>query len=195
MVPLKRWWDLDLNTALKEFQEFLDTAQKINLKMEEAQPINLELNQFPIFYLPDWPDKVPSLKVHLGLKRSWFLEKKPEMNLYRLRKKVIAIVIIITAIKNKGNIKVRCINPLDTSNFIEFDSASSEPANRLNCFLIFSQNIKKSASKINKMAEQLLRQTSAELSDSALVVAKVNESLKPFIPFLVADKLTEEAQK
>ena len=187
---------MDLNLALKKFQEFLDTAKKISLKIEEAQPINLELNQFPVFYLPDWPDKIPSLEVHLGLRRPWFLEKNSETKLYCLRRKIVAVVITITANKdNKGNIKVKCVNPLDVSNFIEFVSAALEPVNRLNCFLIFSQNIRKSAPKINKMAEKLLRKTSAELSDSALIMAKVKESLKPFIPFLVADKLTDEAQK
>lgn len=186
---------MKLDKALEELTEFLNTAKKINLKIEEAQPINLELNQFPVFYLPDWPEKMPTLTVHLGLKRSWFLEKNSETNIYRLRKKVVAIVITIEARDHKGNIKVRCINPLDTSNFIEFKSASSSPVDRLNCFLIFGQNIKKSAPKINKMAEQLLEQATTELLDSTSIMVKVKKSLEPFIPFLVADELTQETQK
>lgn len=178
--------------TLEEMAEFLNKAKKIGLKIGEAQPINLELNQFPIFYLPDWPSKMPSLKVHLGLKRVWFLEKNSETNIYRVRKKIVATVITI---EDRGYIRVECINPLDISNLIEFKSLSQSPVERLNCFLIFSQNIKKSALKINKVAEQLLRQASAELQDLAPVMVKVKRSLEPFIPFLVADKLTQETQK
>lgn len=186
---------MKLDRTQEEMNEFLNTAKKIGLKIEEAEPINLELNQFPIFYLPDWPDKIPSLKVHLGLKRSRFLEKNSETNIYHLRKKIVAIAITINARDSKGGIKVECRNPLDMTNSVELDSFSKSPIERLNCFLLFSQNIKKGAPKINKLAGQLLKQASSEVSDLAQAIAKATRSLEPFIPFLVADQLTQELEK
>lgn len=182
---------MDLDLALKEFQEFQDTARKIHLKIEEAEPINLELNQFPKFYLPDWPEKMPILTVHLGLSRPWFLEKNPETTLYRLKKKIMAIDVKVACNKLKGYITVTCSNPLDLQNFIIFHSDSDTAVDRLNCFVIFCQTLKKGGAKITAVAKRMLKKTDSETADTALVMENIKKSLEPFIPFLIADQLSE----
>lgn len=182
---------MDLNLALKEFQEFLDTAKEIHLKIDEAEPVNLELNQFPKFYLPDWPEKMPTLTVHLGLSRLWFLEKNPETTLYRIKKKIVAIKVEVKCHKLKGYIKVTCHNPLDLKNFIIFHSDSDTAVDRLNCFVIFCQTIKKGGPKITATAKRMLKETDSEIADTALAMENIKKSLKPFIPFLIADQLSE----